>query len=77
MPEVPTVIEAADRVRTGTQSAEELVRACLAAVEEHNERLNAFVHLDAEMALAEARAVDAAVRDGRPSSDRSPACRSA
>ena len=40
------------------------MRACLAAVEEHNERLNAFVHLDAEMALAEARAVDAAVRDG-------------
>ena len=52
------------RVRTGTQSAEELVRACLDAVEEHNDRLNAFVHLDAELALAEARAVDAAVRDG-------------
>ena len=63
--EMPTVVEAAARVRTGTQSAEELVRACLDAVEQHNGRLNAFVHLDAELALAEARVVDAAVRDGR------------
>ena len=62
--EMPSVVEAAARVRTGTQSAEDLVRTCLAAVEQDNERLNAFVHLDAERALAEARAVDAAVRNG-------------
>lgn len=61
---MPTVVEAAARVRSGTQSAEDLVRACFDAVEQHNGRLNAFVHLDAELALAEARAVDALVRDG-------------
>lgn len=61
---MPSIVEAATRVRTGTQSAEELVRTCLEAVEQDNGRLNAFVHLDAEMALAEARTVDAAVRDG-------------
>jgi aspartyl-tRNA(Asn)/glutamyl-tRNA(Gln) amidotransferase subunit A len=62
---MPTVVEAAARVRSGAQSAEELARACLEAVERHNDRLNAFVHVDADLALAEARAVDAAVRDGR------------
>ena len=61
---MPTVVDAAARIRGGTLSAEELVRACLEAVEQHNGRLNAFVHVDAEMALGEARAVDAAVRDG-------------
>jgi aspartyl-tRNA(Asn)/glutamyl-tRNA(Gln) amidotransferase subunit A len=61
---MPSVVEAASRVRARTQSAEELVRACLDAVEEHDERLNAFVHLDAAGALSEARAVDAAVRAG-------------
>ncbi len=62
---MPTVVEAAAGVRNGTQPAEELVRVCLDAVEQHNGRLNAFVHVDAELALTEARAVDAAVRDGR------------
>jgi len=50
----------------GALSAEELVRTCLEAVEHHNGRLNAFVHVDADLALAEARVVDAAVRDGEP-----------
>jgi aspartyl-tRNA(Asn)/glutamyl-tRNA(Gln) amidotransferase subunit A len=66
MTEMPTVVEAAARVRDRTQSAEELVRTCLDAVDRDNDRLNAFVHLDAEMALAEARAIDGAVRTGEP-----------
>ncbi len=61
----PTVIEAAARVRAGEQSAEELVQTSLDAVAEQNDTLNAFVHLDPHLALREARAVDAAVRDGR------------
>ena len=64
MPEMPSVVEAAARVRSQAQSSEELVRASLEAVAQDNERLNAFVHVDAEMALAEARAVDAAVGNG-------------
>ncbi|MEO6317786.1 MAG: amidase, partial [Acidimicrobiales bacterium] len=62
--EMLTVVEAAALVRTGAQSAEELVRTCLDAIDQHNVRLNAFVHVDAELALTEARVVDAAVRDG-------------
>ncbi len=62
--EMPSVVDAAARIRSGTSSAEELVRACLAAVEQHNGRLNAFVHVDAELALAEARVIDAAVSSG-------------
>lgn len=62
---MPTALDAAARVRTGEQSAEELVRASLDAVAEHNDTLNAFVHLDPDLALGEARAVDAVIRDGR------------
>ena len=61
---MPTVVDAAARIRGGTLSAEDLVRACLDAVEHDNGRLNAFVHVDAGMALAEARAVDATVSRG-------------
>jgi len=64
-PACPTVVEAVARVRAGDQSAEELVRASLESVAEHDDALNAFVHLDPDLAVREARAVDAAVREGR------------
>ena len=53
-PACPTVIDAAARVRAGEQSAEELLRASLDSVAEHNDALNAFVHLDPDLALREA-----------------------
>jgi len=63
--DMPTVVEAAHRIRTGEESAESLARRCLEAVANGNSDLNAFVHLDAEGALSAARAVDEAVRAGQ------------
>ena len=62
---MPSVSDAARRVRTGELTAERLVRECLDAIERANGALNAFVYLDGGTALAAASAVDAAVRSGR------------
>jgi aspartyl-tRNA(Asn)/glutamyl-tRNA(Gln) amidotransferase subunit A len=53
-----TVAEASAAIRAGQMSAVELIEATLARVERLNPRLNAYVHVDGERALAEARAVD-------------------
>jgi aspartyl-tRNA(Asn)/glutamyl-tRNA(Gln) amidotransferase subunit A len=63
--EMPTVTDAAQRIRAGQLSAEDLMVACLDAIERENPELNAFVHVAAEPALGTARAVDAAVQEGR------------
>jgi aspartyl-tRNA(Asn)/glutamyl-tRNA(Gln) amidotransferase subunit A len=63
--DMPTVVDAAHRIRNGRESAESLTRRCLDSVANADADLNAFVHLDAERALAAATAVDAAVRAGR------------
>ena len=64
---MPTAFDAAAQIRSGTRPSEDLVRACLAAIDELNPRLNAFVHLDASGAIAAARRVDAEIRAGRTS----------
>lgn len=63
--DMPTVAEAAHRIRNGEETAVSLTRRCLDAVANANADLNAFVHLDAEGALAAAEAVDEAVGAGR------------
>ena len=63
--EMPTVVDAAARIRTGEASAEALVRRSLDVVARSDPQLNAFVHLDGDGALAAARAVDRIVADGR------------
>src|SRR5271155_4874907 len=63
--DMPTVADAAHRIRNGEESAASLTRRCLDAVANANTELNAFVHLDAERALAAAEIVDAAVAAGR------------
>ena len=60
-----TVIEIAEAVRAGEQKAVEVLDECLAAIERDNGKLNAFVHLDPDLARQAADAVDQAVAEGR------------
>lgn len=59
-----TVIETAEAVRRGELKAVEVLDECLSAVDAHNPTLNAFVHVDADLAREAAEAVDAAVARG-------------
>ncbi|HEX2038702.1 MAG TPA: amidase [Acidimicrobiales bacterium] len=59
-----TVVEIADAVRRGEAKAVEVLDECLAAVESSNPALNAFVHLDPDLAHDAAGRVDAAVAHG-------------
>ena len=59
-----TVIETADAVRNGEMKAVEMLDECLAAIEAHNGALNAFVHLDSELAHRAAAAIDETVARG-------------
>src|SRR5262249_41463911 len=63
--EMPSVVDAAQRIRAGVLSAEDLTASCLTAIERSNADLNAFVYVDGTRARSAARAVDAAVREGR------------
>lgn len=60
-----TVVETAEAVRKGDLKAAEVLEDCLARIDRANPQLNAFVHLDADLARAAAAAVDAAVAAGR------------
>jgi Asp-tRNA(Asn)/Glu-tRNA(Gln) amidotransferase A subunit family amidase len=60
-----TATEAAAALATGTITSEELVAACLARIEERDPEVQAWVLLDRERALEEARAADAARREGK------------
>lgn len=60
-----TAIEIAESVRAGERKAVEVLDACLAEVERGNAALNAFVHVDADLARTAAEAVDAAVAAGQ------------
>ena len=60
------VIEAAGRVRGGEWTSVGLVAACLDRIDALEPTIEAWVHVDARAALAEARERDAAVADGRP-----------
>ena len=59
-----TVAGLAERVRARELSAREVVRGALDRIEELNERINAFVHVDPEGALAAADAIDRRVVAG-------------
>ena len=60
-----TLVEAADAVRAGRVTSQELLAACLANWEKANGQVNATIWLDREGAEQAARAADAAVRDGK------------
>ena len=59
-----SVIEVAESVRAGERKAVEVLDDCLARIEAGNAELNAFVHLDPDLARREAEAVDEAVARG-------------
>jgi aspartyl-tRNA(Asn)/glutamyl-tRNA(Gln) amidotransferase subunit A len=61
----PTAIEIADAVRSGERSAREVLDTYLARIDAGNETLNAFVHLDADLAQAAASRVDEQVAAGQ------------
>ncbi len=53
-----SLTQVADLIRSGDTSSEEVTRAILARIEEHQPKLNCFIRLDAEAALARARRLD-------------------
>jgi Asp-tRNA(Asn)/Glu-tRNA(Gln) amidotransferase A subunit family amidase len=53
---MPTISEAADRLRTGKLSPVELTESCLRRIERLNPELNAFITVTADAARAEAMA---------------------
>ena len=61
-----TAIEAAERIAGGDMSAEDYVGACLERIEAVDDKVRAFVHLDPNEALTQARALDERRRNGQP-----------
>ena len=59
-------IEAAERIAGGDMSAEDYVGACLERIEAVDDKVRAFVHLDPNEALTQARALDERRRNGQP-----------
>jgi Asp-tRNA(Asn)/Glu-tRNA(Gln) amidotransferase A subunit family amidase len=58
--------EAAAEIARGAISAEDYTRACLERIEALDGEIRAFVHLDGEHALAQARGLDEGRAQGRP-----------
>jgi Asp-tRNA(Asn)/Glu-tRNA(Gln) amidotransferase A subunit family amidase len=61
-----TATEAAAEIARGTVSAEDYARACLDRIETLDGEIKAFVHLDRDHVLAQARALDERRAQGRP-----------
>ncbi|MDQ1437881.1 MAG: aspartyl-tRNA(Asn)/glutamyl-tRNA(Gln) amidotransferase subunit [Acidimicrobiaceae bacterium] len=59
-----SAIEVAESVRNGERKAVEVLDECLARIDAANPELNAFVHVDADLARREAERVDQAVANG-------------
>src|SRR5450755_2751659 len=61
-----TASQAAAEIARGVMSAEEYMAACLKRIEAVEGEVQAFIHLDSEHALAQARALDERRRSGQP-----------
>lgn len=59
-----TAVEAADNIARGLASAEEYTAACLERIAAVDGEVHAFVHLDPDNALAQARALDRIKAEG-------------
>ena len=71
-----TAAETAAKIASGELTAVEVTEAHLARIDAVDEKVHAFLHVDREGALAQARAVDAQARARARSSARWPASRS-
>jgi aspartyl-tRNA(Asn)/glutamyl-tRNA(Gln) amidotransferase subunit A len=60
-----TVVEAAARLRAGTVTSVDLVNACLSRIDIYNPKVNAFITVTREAALAQAKTLDEERRAGR------------
>ncbi len=60
-----TLSEASQLVHSKEISPVELTKACLGRIEQFNPKLNAFITVTADFALAEARAAEAEIQQGR------------
>ena len=60
-----TLAAASERIRDGSISPVDLARACLDRIERLNPKLNAFIRVTAEEALADARRLEAEQKRGR------------
>ena len=61
-----SAVQAAENIRSGLISSVDLVKACLQRIEDTDADIMAWVHLDAEQALAQAEALDEIRRKGLP-----------
>jgi len=59
-----TIPQIAELLRKGSVSSVELTSDCLARTEKLNPRLNAFITVTAESAMAQARQAEAEIRRG-------------
>src|SRR5437870_1326631 len=64
-PPALTLAEASARIKAGTVTSTALVNACLARIEIYNPKVNAFITVTREQALAQAKALDVEQRAGR------------
>lgn len=64
-PEFTSLVDAAEAIRSGKISSVELTRSCLDRITAAQDRLNCFVHVHPEDALAAARAADEDLAAGR------------
>src|SRR5215510_11324228 len=60
-----TLAEASARLQSGAVTSVDLVNACLARIDVYNPKVNAFITVTREQALAQARTLDAEQRAGR------------
>ena len=60
-----TLAEASARIKAGTITSTALVNACLARIDIYNPKINAFITVTRERALAQAKALDAEQHAGR------------
>ena len=64
MSAIPTIASAAADIASGRVSPVALTEACLARVDQHEAKLNSFIRLERERALASARVAEAEIKAG-------------